>query len=399
MRRLALLVLAAAAAAQGQSADAELRAGRQAFDAERFDEALACFTRAEALDPADWRGATYRSMTLLQLAMGHVDTRQREALLLEAERVAGDLVKRGLVEFHDPLYRFIRGVIYSIQGDDGKAYEILGEALKAPREKFAPYDEVELHRMVLRAFSVSALHVARRQIAQGLFERAEVELERAAKGIREDDRERQLLERLFAAVSENLSKIEKAVEHLRKCIELSKQDPVAVEELTATIAIIYLVHEDIDKGRAVLAEIPEDSRQPDVVAARCTLAMKDALKERGDRLDEALAYVKDAMRTSPPEYVYKIVLIYRTLLDAKVGPREAETPEGRALLEEAIPIFKREIDRRPECPPLYFALYRIYKLLGNAEEERRYQDLHERKKKDFEHQEKYDQRGWPRCGN
>ena len=133
------------------------------------------------------------------------------------------------------------------------------------------------------------------------------------------------------------------------------------------------------------------------VAPVDTLNFKDSRKYT-ERLDEALSYVKEVMRAQPPEYVYKLVLIYRTLLDAKVGPREAQTPEGRALLEEAIPVFKREIDRRPECPPLYFALYRIYKLLGNVEEERRYQDLHERKKKDFEHQEKYDQRGWPRCG-
>lgn len=398
MRTLVLLLLAASAGAQGSDAYAELVAGRKAFEAGRFEEALACFTRAEALAPGDWRGSAYRSLTLVQLAMGQPDLRQRETLLRDAERVAGDLVKRGLVEFHDPLYRFIRGLVYSISGDDLKAYAVLDEALRAPREKFAPYDEIELQRMVLRAFSVSATRVARHMITQGQFEKAEMELERASKGIAEDDPERQLLERLFAAVSENLGKLEKAIGHLRKCIELSRSDPVAVEELTATIALIHLVHEELDKGRAVLAELPADAQQPDVVAARCTLAMKDALRERGKRLDEALAYVKEVMRSHPPEYAYKLVLIYRTLLDAKVGQREAQTPEGRALLEEAIPIFKREIDRRPECPPLYFALYKIYKLLGNADEERRYQDLHERKKKDFEHQEKYDQRGWPRCG-
>jgi tetratricopeptide (TPR) repeat protein len=393
-----LLLLAAAAAAQEQQAAAELFAGRQAFEAGRFEEALACFTRAEALAPLDWRGGAYRSLTLVQLAMGQPDLRKREVLLRDAERVAGDLVRRELVEFHDPLYRFVRGLIYSIAGDDMKAYAVLDEALRAPREKFAPYDEIELHRMVRRAFAVAATRVARHMITVGHFEKAEVELERADKGLAADDPERQLLERLFAAVSENLGKLDKAIEHLRKCIELSKRDPVAVEELTATIALIHLVHEELDKGRAVLAELPADSQQPDVVAARCTLAMKDALRDRGERLDEGLAYVKNVMRSYPPENAYKLVLIYRTLLDARVGPREAQTPEGRALLEEAIPIYKREIDRRPECPPLYFALYRIYKLLGNAEEERRYQDLHERKKKDFEHQEKYDQRGWPRCG-
>lgn len=174
---------------------------------------------------------------------------------------------------------------------------------------------------------------------------------------------------------------------------------MVVQELTATIAVIHIVHEEVEKGRAVLAEAPKDSRQPDLVAARCTLVVKDALRERGERLDEAMTVLREAMRSAAAENVYRLALLYRDVLLTRIGPREAQTPEGRALLEEAIAIFQREIELRPECPPLYFAIYRCYKLLGDAEQERRYQDLHEGKKKEFEHQEKYDQNGHPRCGN
>jgi tetratricopeptide (TPR) repeat protein len=399
VKTAALLLLAAVAAAQARPDDAEIAAGRNAFEAGEYDEAVACFARARALAPGDWRGHAYQSLALLQQAQGDTPLRRREELLRDAERIAGELVKRDLVDFHDPLYRFIKGRIYFLEGDHAKAYAILGEALRAPQEKFASYDEIDLRKMVQRAFAVSGIRIALRLITQGKFEQAEIELENAARCLPEEDPERRMLERLFAAVSENLGKFDKAIGHLRKCIEMSRADPVAVEELTGTIALIYLNHEEMKKGRLVLAEAPKDSRQVDLVVARCTLACKDALRERGSKLDEATAYVREAMRSFPPENVYRLVVLYRDLLLTKVGMREAQTPEGRALLEEAIPIFQREIDRRPECPQLYFALYRYYKLLGNAEQERRYQDLHDRKRKDFEHQEKYDQRGWPRCGS
>jgi len=399
VRTLALLLLLAAAVpAQERTYEAEIIAGREAFEARKFADALPCFRRAAALRPDDWRGLAYESITLIQLAQEMTDAHQRENILREAERVAGELVRNGIVEFHDPLYRFLRGLIYSLAGDQVKAYGVLTDALRAPREKFAPYDEIDLHGQVQRALSVSADLIAERLIAAGQFERAETELGIASSGLPKGDPERQRFERLSAAVAENLDKIDKAVAHLRTCIELSKSDPLVVDELTATIALIYINHEEPDKGRAVLAEAPKDSRQPDLVAARCTLVAREALREH-DRLDEAMAYVKEAMRSYPKEYAYRLVLLYRDLLLARIGQREAQTPEGRALLEEAIPIFQREIELRPECPPLYFAVYRCYKLLGNADEERRYQDLHEQKKKEFEHLDKYDQRGWPRCGN
>jgi tetratricopeptide (TPR) repeat protein len=397
VRTLALLLLAAAASAQGRPADADIAAGRDAFDAGKYTDAITCFARARLADPRDWRGHAYTSLTLLQQAMRETGARRLD-LAREAERVAGELVKLDLCDFHDPLYRFIKGLVCSLEGDDAKAYVTLSEALRSPPEKFAMYEEVELHRQVQRAYAVCGIRVAGILLAAGRFELAETEMTKAGALLPEDDPERARFERVFAAVSENLNKIDKAIAHLRACIALSK-DPAVVDELTGTIALIHINNEQLEKGREVLAQASKESRQPELVAARCTLIVRDALREGGARLDEALSQLRDAMLPYPPEQVYRLVLLYRDLLLTRVGMREAQTPEGQALLKDALPIFLREIERRPECPPLYFAVYRVYKLLGDAEQERRYQDLHERRKKEFEQLDKYDQYGRPRCGN
>lgn len=397
MRPTALLLLCVAAAAQGRPADGDIAAGRQAFDEGKYGDAITCFARARLVDPLDWRGHAYTSLTLIQQAMRETGVR-RQDLVREAERVGGELVKLDLCDFHDPLYRFIKGLVSSIEGNDTRAYVIFGEALKAPPEKFARYEEVELFRQLQRACAVCGIRVAGILLAAGRFELAETEMEKAAALLPKDDPERARFERVFAAVSENVNKIDKAVAHLRACIALSK-DPAAVDELTGTIALIYINHEELEKGREVLAHASKESRQPELVAARCTLLVRDALREGGARLDEAMSQLRDAMRPYPQEQVYRLVLLYRDLLLTRVGAREAQTPEGQALLKEAVPILLREIERRPECPPLYFALYRVFKLLGDAEQERRYQDLHERRKQEFESLDKYDQYGRPRCGN
>ena len=397
MRTAVLLLLAAAAAAQGRPADPDVAAGRDAFDAGKYTDAITCFARARLVDPLDWRGHAYTSLTLIQQAIRETGVR-RQDLVREAERVGGELVKLDLCDFHDPLYRFIKGLVYSLEGDDVKAYVTFGDALKAPPEKFARYEEVELHRQLQRACGVCGIRVASLLLAAGRFQKAETEIVAADALLPKDDPERARLERVMAAISENLNKIEKAVSHLRACIALSK-DPAVVDELTGTIALIYINNEELEKGREVLVHASKESRQPELVAARCTLVVRDALLEGGARLDDAMTQLRDAMRPYPQEQVYRLVLLYRDLLLTRVGMREAQTPEGQALLKEAVPIFLREIERRPECPPLYFALYRVHKLLGNAEQERRYQDLHERRKKEFEHMDKYDQFGRPRCGN
>jgi tetratricopeptide (TPR) repeat protein len=269
--------------------------------------------------------------------------------------------------------------------------------VRAPRDKFRRYDEINLRGLADRAFAISGIEYGTSLIMLGGFEEADVVLEEAARYLPDNDPERRVVERLLAVTAERLGKREKAVAHIRTCIALSKSDAWTVQELLATITLIELTAEDLEAGRKALAEAPADSRHPDVVAARCTLVTKEALRDM-TRLDEAIGHVREAMRSHPPDDTYRLVRLYKDLVLTKVGAREAQTPEGKALLEEAIGICKHEIDLRPECPPLYFAVYRMYKLLGNAEQEIRYQELHERKKKEWEHKEKYDQRGRPRCG-
>ena len=83
------------------------------------------------------------------------------------------------------------------------------------------------------------------------------------------------------------------------------------------------------------------------------------------------------------------------LILEKVGPRDAD--KERALLDSAVRLAKIEIDRRPECPSLYFFLHRIYKLLGKENLAIHYQDLHARKKDEYDRKEHCDELGRPLC--
>jgi tetratricopeptide (TPR) repeat protein len=395
-RAVLALLLGTVAHAQERPADAEIALGRAAFDAGEYQEALARFARAAEIDPDDWRGYACHALTLVRQAAAEPDHRRREGVLREAERVAGILVKRRLIEFHDPLYRFVQGIVLQVGGEDAKAREALSDALRAPRERYARYEEIGFRRMVERAFAISSLRIGWRHVAAGRFEDADTELKIAARYLPAGDPEQSRLERLLAAAAEALGRRDEAVAHVRRAIDLAK-DAREVDELRGTIAMIHLASEDFEKARAALAEARADSRHPEIVAARCTLLAKEALRER-TKLDDALAAVRDAFRACPPEDAYRIAMAFVDLVLAKVGPREAATPDGRALLEEAAGISKRQIELRPECPPPYHALSRIHALLGDAEEARRLEGLHESRKRDWAHQEKYDHRGRPRCG-
>ena len=382
--------------AQPRRNDADIAAGRRLFETGKLDEAMKHFARAQALEPDDWRGYAYVSMTLLQKAATEKDRRRRLGLLDEAQKVAAVLVKRGLVDLRDPLYKFIRGVALSLSGEDSKAYYEMKAALRSPASAFARYEEIELRSNVRRSYGVAALAIAARLINVAKFEDADTELAEAGKYIPEDDPNRARHQRLTAVVSEHLSQIDRAVEHLRNCIRLSGDAPEVRDELLGVIAMIYLNNERIEEGRRVLEEeADKKSNHRDLVAARCTLHYKVALRERGEALDEALRYFRKVIATYPVEERYRLVDQFVALVLAKVGPAQVE--QEKSLLEEAIDMALPEIERRPECPSLYYGLYRIYKLLGDTKQEIRYQALHERKKKDWEHKEMYDASGRPRC--
>ncbi|MGH7163698.1 MAG: hypothetical protein ACREID_09450, partial [Planctomycetota bacterium] len=74
--------------------------------------------------------------------------------------------------------------------------------------------------------------------------------------------------------------------------------------------------------------------------------------------------------------------------------------EGAAHADELRDQEKRlfeEMKRRPECPPIYWQLSRIYKLLGMADREAEYHRLHQQKLASIDKKERYDQYGRPRC--
>ena len=151
IRRLGPLLVCAAALAQGgRNYVEEIETGRNLYEANRFEEALTHFARARTLAPNDWRGHAFQAFTLLEQARRSKDPRRRDALLREAEQVAGVLVKRRILLFQDPLYKFMRGLHYDMIQDGPRAREVLRQAFRTPRAKFQPYAEIDLRGAVER---------------------------------------------------------------------------------------------------------------------------------------------------------------------------------------------------------------------------------------------------------
>jgi tetratricopeptide (TPR) repeat protein len=394
---LLLCVLCTSAGAQDYVD--EIKAGRRLYETGRFEEALPHFARARTLVPDDWRGHAWQTFTLIEQARGTEDRARRLALLREAEEVTSVLVKRKIVLFQDPLYKFALGVVHQLRGDEAKAFDYFHQAYRSPRDKFAAYREIQLRQNVERAFAMASVQLATWLIMRGggrQFERADRLLEEAARLLPEDDPERILLERQFAVVSENLQRHEKAIRHLRRCIELTKDDPPSVQELTAAIALIHFTKEEFENGINVLKELPPDCDHPEVIAARATAHYKQAMAAPdGEEMATALTHHRDALKKLAVRDRNRLVVPFVELVLEKVGPRDVE--KQRALLREAEQLAKREIDLRPECPSLYFHLYRIYRLLGKENLAIHYQDLHKQKKDEYSDKDHYDARGRPRC--
>jgi tetratricopeptide (TPR) repeat protein len=398
VRKAAALLLAALPAlGQGDPYEAEIEAGRVLFAQQRYGEAAARFARAEAIRPREWRAYAFRAMTLLQQADAEKQPERRKDVLREAERAAARLVKDAGVRMTDPLVLFLAGTAQSIEGGkEVPAYENLKRALAAPPEATLPYEEIRLRENIEHAFAKASEIMATRLITIGEFVHADRILEAADRFLPETDPQREQFEYQYAVVSEHLGRLERAVEHLRKAARLAEGDPEAHQMYMATVAMVLLQHARVEEGRAVLAELPADSRHPDVLGARCTLLYKEALRRpEGPEMGRALEAYRDALRTYPEDEAYLLVRQFADLVLEKVGPTEAG--RERPLLEEAVRLAERQTALRPECPSLYYALFRLHKLLGDAAKEIHYQDLHERRKKEWTGREQYDERGRARC--
>ena len=131
-------------------------------------------------------------------------------------------------------------------------------------------------------------------------------------------------------------------------------------------------------------------------SARATAHYKQAMAAPdGEEMATALTHHRDALKKLAVRDRNRLVVPFVELVLEKVGPRDVE--KQRALLREAEQLAKREIDLRPECPSLYFHLYRIYRLLGKENLAIHYQDLHKQKKDEYSDKDHYDARGRPRC--
>ena len=393
-----LLLLSHVATAQADAYADAIQAGRKAFEQSRYEDAQTHFNRARILAPDDWRGHAYLGFTLIQHAVATKDRQRRAALLQEADKVTGVLVKRRIILFQDPLYKFLQGTIHSVAGNHSRAFQFLDEAYRTPMHRFEPYAEMELRRNVERGFAKTSVEMATHLMMVGAFGPADLLLDVAAKLVPESDPDRARLERQLAAVAEHLGKQEEAIQRLRNCIRLSKDKPGITEELTGNIAMIYFVGEQFDKGLATLNELPPDTKHPEIAAARAMMHYKQAIKEPdGETMDAALAFYLKAMREFPPSDRQRLVTPYAELVLERVGPRNAK--QERELLLSTATLLLAEIDQHPECPSIYYHLYRIHRLLGNEKKEIYYQEMHKRKKEEWKlkHKERYDARGHPRC--
>ena len=406
-RRLAVLLLfCAAAPAQESYADA-LNAGIRLYEAgtgdpSKYEQAITRFAQARRLNPGDWRGHAWQAMTLLQLAVLEKESFDRRvALTREAESMTAMLVQQAKLPFQHPLRLYILGLGASLRGERERAVNYLGRGARNNPQLLEGFDlgGVELKELLNRAYARALHDLAKRYILKGKFEQSDPILVEAAKMMPAGDNVgRRDLERSRAVVDEGMGRLESAVKRLYKCIELYKRDrPDLQEEFLGTIALIYFKWEKYERGLEVLAEVPEGSTHPDILYARCTAHLHPALraKPNDEKVAAAITYYQKAMEIYPQTDVHRLVEDYARLVLHKVGPREAK--QEKPLLEDALRRLLREIERRPECPAFYFLAYRAYKLLGDARNEIKYQDLHTRKKKEFLGKAVFDHRGRPRC--
>jgi Flp pilus assembly protein TadD len=396
--RTALASLLLAAAALASPTVPELVAeGRKLCEAGRYDEAEARFSEVALAEPANWRGHFWLSVCALQKSIREEDPRVRGEFLATAEAHAWRLCKEPGMFLTHPMPKYLLGIAASLRGDRVVAYEALDSAVRARLDLFRACEEVSLRTSVERAYARSAIDMGKQMLLVGNIDKAHFYLVQGSTYLPKEDGEAQAdLDRHLAAAQEALSRFDEAVASLRRAIGYAKDDPDTRYELLASIAMIHLRNEKLEEGLKVLGEMPADCAHVDVLAARCFALRVEALREpEGEPMARALAGYLDAMGKVAKDERYRFVVAYGELLLGRIGAvaKESDKPE----LEAEIARLLEEAKIRPECPPIYWLLKQIYRLLGDGEKELYYQRLHEEKRKEIENKERYDQHGRPRC--
>lgn len=394
--RAAVLVacLCAVVAAQETDPFAEaIKKGQALFDAGKFEEAAAAFAEVRRIAPGAWQGHVFQAMAHIEQARRERNLVRREALLRQAESVASELVHKTNAGLSDPFYRFLRGMVQLAAGKPTEAWDLFFKAANARPAQYARYEGFPLRDAARTATVEAARHVTTEKIVAGEFEAADKVVARTAPFVAADNPNRALFERLAGVTAGRLGRCGEAERHFDTCLELS--DDAGADELHAILAKMYFDQGKLDDGDRVLAKIPAESKHPEVVYARATAIYERALADpHGPKMDEALHYYREVMKTYPEDQVYYLVEQWGDLVLAHVAPEEAAAQ--RALLLETLALCQREQKRRPECPSLYLKLQRLHELLGNEEEAKRCAELYAVKKKDWANKIRFDVNGKPR---
>ncbi|MGQ0612433.1 MAG: tetratricopeptide repeat protein [Planctomycetaceae bacterium] len=368
-------------------------AGLQAYIARDWPKALASFDECTRLLPKNWRGYFWTALCTTEIGRRMEDLARRAETLKQAQKLTERMIARADLNYTDPLALYLEGLIANIAGDHPRAYERLSRAITCRADSFAPYAEVGLDGNVKTAYAIAALSLAQRMIMFGNWQRADEYLVQVETHLAEDHPAREEFLQNFAIVDEQMNRDEAAMARLRQVMELA---PGRKEEMLAGIAVILLRGERTDEARKVLAEAGPDAKGFEIVSARCLAAKIEALRDpEGPAMDAALALYRASILALREEDTYRLVCEMAEIMDTRVHPAEVEAHMG--LIREVEALLLRQVEVRPECPPAYWHLTRIYRLLREPEKLARYERLHETKKEEVLGKERFDHRGKARC--
>ena len=392
---LALLLLVAVAGAQ-EDPRVYLKRGIELNGEGKLDEALTHLAEYRKRAPGDWRGHVWQALTLLRQAAAEKDPVRRRALLEEALAMQGPLKKQAGMRWQSPLRHYLNGLDANVRGDKNGAYLQLQKARGANRELFKRYEAIQLEYHVRKAFALASLEVAISLIMQGEFELADPILALASSDLPADDPRQRLMRANLAVTKEGIGQYDAAIKNLRLCIGIAKKtnDEERVQDYIATIAMIHLHRKDTKKARAVLAELPADTRNAEALGAHCRIRLIET-ERNPELLFDTLAFYRKTMKGYPVDRVQNIVVDYGKLVVTYISRREAE--EHKQLIKDTVAMVDETRLRHPECPGAYWILSKLYTLLGDDKQALAFQRLHDRKKEEYKAKFRFDKRGRPRC--
>ncbi len=400
---LLLVLFAGTAAAQANVYTEGMQRGGKLYAEGKYGEARKAYLTASKAAPADWRPRFFNVVCLLQLAVQEGPGQRRTGFLEQARRQTDLLVSETDVkDYTDPLPLYLYGLGLFYLDRYKEAIDKLESSLNSPPDRLARYAVIDLRSHLYRALGRAYHSRALTWLNAGKYEDASTFLTQAERYLPKDSHAFVDLQRNMAFVDTTLTRYDSAVKRFRKCMELN---PKGRARYLGMIANIHVALSELDEAEKVLAEVPPDATDQEVVAVRCFLA-KARATQAGPGTKQ-MTYALDLFQRVIPGYPkkdrYRLIKEYGYLVvtGGAIDPGDV-TVADRKLLLDLEKLLKAEIEERPECEFLYYLLESIYQILGMGEEQHRYETLFKRKKAEFDSlaaKERFDADGRARCGN